>query len=68
MATSPGERGGQSVLETGSERFSRMGAKELISFSFPSFYDNFKEGKIVDKELLKSFKEQVNRFENAVNK
>lgn len=68
MATSPGERGGQSVLEAGSERFSRMGAKELISFSFPSFYDNFKEGKIIDEELFNSLKAKVNNFENAVNK
>jgi len=68
MATSPGARGGQSVLETGSERFSRMGAKKLISFSFPSFYDNFKEGKIIDKELFSALKKQVNKFENAVNK
>ena len=68
MATSPGARGGQSVLETGSERFSRMGAKELIYFSFPSFYDNFKEGKIINDQLLNSLKEQVNKFENAVNK
>ena len=68
MATSPGARGGQSVLKAGSERFSLMGAKELINFSFPSFYDNFKEGKILEKELFKSLKEQVNKFENAVNK
>lgn len=68
MATSPGERGGQSVLEAGSERFSRMGAKELISFSFPSFYDNFKEGKIIDEELFNSLKAKVNNFENVVNK
>ena len=68
MATSPGARGGQSVLKAGSERFSLMGAKELISFSFPSFYDNFKEGKIIHKELFRSFKEEVNKFENAVNK
>ena len=68
MATSPGARGGQSVLETGTERFSRMGAKELISFSFPSFYDNFKDGKVINDQLLNSLKEQVNKFENAVNK
>jgi NAD(P)H-dependent FMN reductase len=67
MATSPGARGGQSVLEAGSERFSRMGAKELFSFSFPSFYDNFKEGKIVNIDLLKPIKEQVSKFENTVN-
>ena len=68
MATSPGARGGQSVLETGTERFSSMGAKELIPFSFPSFYDNFKDDKIINEQLLNSLKEQVNKFENAVNK
>ena len=67
MATSPGARGGLSVLETGMARFSRQGAKELISFSFPSFYDNFKEGKVVDTELLAALKEKINTFENAVN-
>tara|TARA_R110002049_G_scaffold25194_12_gene88628 strand:- start:2442 stop:2975 length:534 start_codon:yes stop_codon:yes gene_type:complete len=67
MATSPGARGGQSVLEAGSERFSRMGAKELISFSFPSFYDNFKEGKVVNEELLTALKQEVNKFEKSVN-
>ena len=67
MATSPGGRGGQTVLEVGSQTFSRMGAKELVSFSLPSFYDNFKEGKIVSEELLSSLKEKVNQFENFVN-
>lgn len=67
MATSPGARGGQSVLEAGSERFSRMGAKALVSFSFPSFYDNFKDGVIVNEELLEALKQEVNKFENFVN-
>lgn len=67
MATSPGGRGGQTVLETGINSFSRMGAKELFSFSLPSFYDNFKEGKIVNEELLKSLKEQVNKFEDSLD-
>lgn len=67
MATSPGERGGQTVLETGIQSFSRMGAKELISFSLPSFYDNFKEGKIVHEDLLAKLKEKVTKFENSVN-
>ena len=44
-----------------------MGAKELISFSFPSFYDNFKEGKIVHEDLLAKLKEKVTKFENSVN-
>ena len=67
MATSPGGRGGKTVLETGIQTFSRMGAKELVSFSLPNFYDNFKEGKIVNEELLTSLKEKVNEFENSIN-
>jgi NAD(P)H-dependent FMN reductase len=67
MATSPGGMGGRFVLEAGTQKFFRMGAKELISFSFPNFYDNFKEGKVVHEELLKSLKEQIVKFENAVN-
>ncbi|PQJ82356.1 NADPH-dependent FMN reductase [Polaribacter glomeratus] len=67
MATSPGARGGKTVLETGSQTFSRMGAKELISFSLPSFNDNFKEGKIINEELLASLKGNINKFENFLN-
>jgi chromate reductase len=67
MATSPGARGGKTVLETGSQTFSRMGAKELISFSLPSFNDNFKEGEIINEELLASLKDNINKFENFLN-
>jgi NAD(P)H-dependent FMN reductase len=68
MAASPGARGGQTVLETGVQSFSRMGAKELVSFSLPSFYDNFKDGKIIQQDLLVLLKEKVSKFENSVNK
>ncbi|MGJ8746055.1 NADPH-dependent FMN reductase [Polaribacter sp.] len=67
MATSPGGMGGRFVLAAGEQRFSRQGASSLITFSLPSFYDNFKESKIVNKELLASLKEQVKAFEIAVN-
>jgi NAD(P)H-dependent FMN reductase len=67
MATSPGEMGGRFVLEAGVQKFSRMGAKELVSFSFPNFYDNFKEGKIIQEDFLKAFKERLHTFENSVN-
>jgi NAD(P)H-dependent FMN reductase len=67
MATSPGARGGKTVLETAVNSFSRMGTKELTSFSLPSFYDNFKENKIVNKALLEALKENVSKFENFVN-
>ena len=41
LATSPGGRGGASVLETALAKFPRMGADLRASFSLPSFYDNF---------------------------
>jgi chromate reductase len=54
-------------LEAGVQKFSRMGAKELVSFSFPNFYENFKEGKIIKKDLLNALKGQVYAFENFLN-
>ena len=66
MAASPGGRGGQSVLDSGISRFPRMGAKELVIFSFPNFHDNFKEGKIVNEDLNKELKSQVIKFEEFV--
>ncbi len=41
MATSPGGRGGATVLEAGKATFPRMGADLRATFSLPSFYDNF---------------------------
>ena len=68
MATSPGQRGGSSVLDAGLLRFSRMGAKELVTFSLPSFNENFKEGTIVDEDLLNQLKVVIQNFENFINK
>ncbi|AUC86552.1 NADPH-dependent FMN reductase [Polaribacter sp. ALD11] len=67
MATSPGARGGQSVLEAGVSKFPMMGVKELFTFSLPSFSDNFKEGKIIEKELKNQLVTEVHNFENSVN-
>jgi NAD(P)H-dependent FMN reductase len=66
MATSPGARGGQSVLSDGVAKFPFMGAKEIISYSLPSFNDNFKEGKIVNDDLLSQLKEKVKQFESTL--
>lgn len=67
MATSPGGMGGRFVLAIAAQRFPRQGAKEITSFSLPSFYDNFKEDKIVDSTLLNSLKEKIIVFEEQVN-
>jgi chromate reductase len=59
MATSPGARGGSSVLEIAKNAFPRYGAQIKASFSLPSFNDNFDIQKgiicneILDTELKK---------------
>ena len=67
MATSPGGMGGRFVMAAAEQRFPRQGAKTITTFSLPNFYDNFKEGKLTNKELLAALKSKVVEFENNVN-
>lgn len=53
MATSPGGRGGATVLEAAAATFPRMGADLKATFSLPSFYDNFSTEAGVTTEELK---------------
>jgi NAD(P)H-dependent FMN reductase len=64
MATSPGGRGGASVLEIAKSAFPRYGATIKDTFSLPSFNDNFdvEKGKISNLELDNQLKEMVNNF------
>ncbi len=67
MATSPGARGGQTVLEIAINRFKYMGGDVVASFSLPSFGQNFsEESGITDQELLAGFREQLQVFNDAV--
>lgn len=54
MATSPGKRGGQSVLDTAIQRMPFDGAEILESFSLPEFDVNFEEGKGVTNIVFRS--------------
>lgn len=56
LATSPGARGGSSVLEIASKRFPFQGANIKGSFSLPSFYENFD---IVNGIINPEFKNQL---------
>jgi chromate reductase len=64
MATSPGGRGGMSVLEIAKNAFPRYGAIIKNTFSLPSFNDNFDvpSGKISNEELDNQLKEMVKGF------
>ena len=56
LSTSPGERGGQSVLEIALGRFPYMGGNIIGSMPFPSFFENFIEGDIKNIELKSQLK------------
>ncbi len=62
MATSPGGRGGASVLAMAKDRFPRHDAKIVAEFSLPLFNDKFADGKITDKDLDDKLKEALEIF------
>ncbi len=66
MATSPGARGGATVLEVAKGRFPYMGGNIVADFSFPSFYDNFSENKIINNDLNEALSKQVEAFQIAL--
>lgn len=66
MATSPGARGGQTVLNTALSAFPYLGGNIVAQFSLPSFNDNFSESGITDDELSKAHAAQIKAFEAAL--
>lgn len=63
LATSPGGRGGQTVLDIAVNKFQRMTKGGIIHFSLPSFNDNFSvENGITNEGLKSSFDEQLQAF------
>lgn len=66
LSTSPGERGGQTVLDIALGRFPYMGGNIVGSLSFPSFYDNFQNDKIINKELKQSVEKLVSDLEQSL--
>lgn len=62
MATSPGARGGASVLAMAVQRFPFNGARVTGSFSLPSFQQNFAAGQgIIHDELKTQFSETLKK-------
>ena len=62
MATSPGNRGGVTVLKSASTYFPFMGARIVGTFSLPSFYENFKDNQLLNDEYNKEIKDKMNRY------
>lgn len=62
LSSSTGERGGAAVLEIAKNRFPRHSAKIIATMIFPSFFDNFKEGKIVNAALQDELSLAIQKF------
>jgi chromate reductase len=67
MATSPGARGGATVLQSAKAGFPYMGGNIVADFSLPSFYDNFSDKGITNEELKTAFNQKIELFQNALN-
>lgn len=69
MATSPGARGGKTVLEIAVNKFKRMTNNTLVYFSLPSFRINFSERNgITDEQLMQSFEDQLETFVTSLKR
>jgi NAD(P)H-dependent FMN reductase len=68
LATSPGGRGGLSVLQEATRSLPRLGAQVAGSFSLPSFGQNFDSNEgIKDQDLLNSLNEHLRAFEELIS-
>ncbi|MFT6166637.1 MAG: NAD(P)H-dependent FMN reductase [Vicingaceae bacterium] len=61
LSTSPGARGGQSVLEIAVGKISRMNTNDIHQFSLPEFEKNF-DNEITNNDLKAAFTEKLNAF------
>ena len=63
LATSPGARGGSSVLEIANKRFPFQGGIVKGSFSLPSFYENFD---VINGIIHPEYKNQLLEIVNSI--
>jgi chromate reductase, NAD(P)H dehydrogenase (quinone) len=66
MATSPGGRGGLTVLEIAKGRFPFHDANIVEDFSLPFFGNNFSDGKITNEDFDGQLKNAVQQFKKAL--
>ena len=68
LATSPGKRGGRSVLAMATDRFKFMGGNIVAQFSLPSFGQIFDdENGILDEELKGVHASELDKFTAALD-
>ena len=67
MATSPGGRGGTTVLQTAKAYFPYLGGNIIADFSLPNFNDNFSEDGISNNRLKEELSKKIKFFEQQLN-
>ncbi len=66
LATSPGARGGATVLNIAKDRFPYMGGNIVGTFSLPSFNENFQNGTVVNDALKNDLTKEIKALENSL--
>ncbi|MCK8520425.1 NAD(P)H-dependent oxidoreductase [Aquimarina sp. D1M17] len=67
LATSPGGRGGKTILEAAKAYFPYLGGNVIANFSLPNFYESFAENEIVNTELREELDKNIQLFEQDLN-
>lgn len=62
LATSPGARGASTVLDSAKGIFPFYGADIKASFSLPSFFENFKDGQVINSDLNQELHQIITDF------
>lgn len=67
LSTSPGGRGGSTVLSAAQATFPHLGANIIALFSLPLFYENFDNEKgITDSDLKSQFESALHRLSEVL--
>jgi len=67
LSTSPGGRGGASVLASSAMIYPHQGAQVTGTFSLPAFFDNLKADYIADPNLNDQFDTEISKFQDSLN-
>jgi len=66
FSTSPGVRGGATVLEIANARFPYNGGNILGSLAVPSFQENYNDGEIINSEIKSELISLVKQLEESL--
>ena len=66
MATSPGRRGGATVLQAAKTSFPHLGGNIVADFSLPSFHSNFSENGLTDSALQQELTQKIQYFQKVL--